>query len=323
MFAFLLFTFVPGCKSSGGSQDDLYGLAVKISSCAVGPEYDGLGLYIDSLLMLDRRIEKDNSTEYVTVGMSRECVEQAKNCDELYACDDVDPADAAVCEGALPDSSQCSGDVIVVCRDYPTEEPFGYDCSTVGMICGQNEYDADCALGVCDSSQDRPYCDGDLLVECDDDKQVLVSHSCYYRSSIECVTTNGGQNCNRQIGGTCTSELGVECGGTGPDCDKYTFRAYCDGPYIVTCRYSNGKESRFDCRDTHPAWTCRLDADNEPDCVPDKEECLIVTDETCDDGVVTTCVGGEITELNCKKYGYSGCATMVNDVDRTVAYCTP
>ena len=54
-------------------------------------------------------------------------------------------------------------------------------------------------------------------------------------------------------------------------------------------------------------------------------ECDENTSDTCDGGVITYCMWGVKTTLDCKTYGLSGCTTVSASLTpgQVVAECTP
>jgi hypothetical protein len=81
---------------------------------------------------------------------------------------------------------------------------------------------------------------------------------------------------------------------------------------------------RRDCQQLIPGTTCQ-DLDDDfwnLMCVPEKECPVEFTGETCENGIITFCFMGEITTLDCREYGLSGCTTE-DTLDGTIAACTP
>jgi hypothetical protein len=53
-------------------------------------------------------------------------------------------------------------------------------------------------------------------------------------------------------------------------------------------------------------------------------DCSGTTSESCSNGVITYCMSGSTSTLDCKQYGLSGCGTTVaTGNQQTIAQCTP
>jgi hypothetical protein len=140
-----------------------------------------------------------------------------------------------------------------------------------------------------------------MLVYCDSSGALIEKH-CSRQNSSECGTNLEGE---------------LDCIGTGEDCSG-GHDPHCDGTVMVGCR--GGKVVRIDCQEVIPDTTCH---DLNDDfwglmCVPEQDCPSDFTEETCQDGVITFCWMGEVTTLDCRAYGLSGCRT-----EGTAAACTP
>ncbi len=59
---------------------------------------------------------------------------------------------------------------------------------------------------------------------------------------------------------------------------------------------------------------CKLGIECEP---------MVPYNEECNDGVITYCLAGKFTDLDCRDYGFGGCDTAIDSHQTTVAFCTP
>lgn len=314
-FVSVLMLVLVGCDGDTGVSLDLCVLA---STCSFdNEERVGVGDTCNLLTMLDATAASGRGTEAKLARVTLSCLKKATNCDDMFSCLKASESEAAVCESA-DGEDRCSSDVMVECDDYPYTVPDAFDCAAAGLVCGELDGSAQCGSAPCDPDTDAPYCDGDLLVTCDE-AGVLVSQDCSFFLGLSCTL----QSCHIRAGGACgTNPQGnLDCVGTGDGCDPDTFEPRCDGSVIVSC--NRGKQSRLDCKKLHPDLTCGFDAARDTvTCVPARNECSINGDDTCQQGVITTCLMGEITEVDCTRYGHTGCATT-REGTRTIAYCVP
>lgn len=304
---------------NGGSGDMPLEKCVLASTCSseLGA-YLGIGDACNYLNLVGRLAAAGQGSGAKLGKAILDCIKAAGDCDAVEACVKASESEAAVCAGA-GGNDRCSGNVMVECGNYPDETPDAFDCADAGLICAQGDYDANCGLATCNPATDQPYCEGNLLVECDEGSGVLVSQDCAHYLGFHC----GIDSCQTRAGGVCGTdpEGGINCVGTGDACDEDVFTNRCDGSVMVTC--NRGKESRVDCKIAHPDLTCRINSNHGAvECQPEKSECLMSGDDSCDAGVVTTCLMGEITKVDCSKYGHTGCAIAQTD-EKTIAYCVP
>jgi hypothetical protein len=240
------------------------------------------------------------------------CAAAATDCASLNACSGQKPADASAC--ATSTTPHCEGNLLVSCGANP---PTATDCTVSGMTCIQGSVTAQCAMGACDSASTKPSCDGDTLVRCEGG--VLQSEFCSSGliTSTTCSGSGTTNNCSTHVGETCGVVGGqAQCVGSGPACDEPSFTNRCDGSVMVTC--TGGKIGQFDCTKLGPQVTCRLASDGSAQCAGAGTQCDSTTPETCQNGVITYCMWGTVTTLDCKRYGLSGCATQSG-----IAQCTP
>ncbi|HOX45388.1 MAG TPA: hypothetical protein PK668_17460 [Myxococcota bacterium] len=250
------------------------------------------------------------------------CIWAAADCDAMRACVLASASEAQACEGAGP-GQRCSGDVLVECDGYPAETPEAWDCAAAGQVCGQTEAGAGCGLEPCTFGTDPDVCDGSVLRRCDEDSGVVQATDCTFYLGYGCTTSGGTWICKTRAGGTCGTDPedgGLACIGTGAVCDEATFTGRCEGSRMVTC--NRGKESGLDCKLMHPDMECALDQQSgSAICQPASQECVMSGNETCQGGVVSFCLLGERRQVDCRAEGFSGCATGVDEDERTVAYC--
>lgn len=313
-----LVLYLSSLAACDGSSGVPMNLCVLASTCTFDDgTHVGVGDTCNSLTLLESMSSAGQGTDARLARANLGCLKKATSCDDIFSCLKASEDEEAVCAEADGDQ-RCSGDVLVECEDDLDATPDAFDCKAAGLVCGELDGDAACGLAACDPDTDAPYCDGDLLVECDG-AGVLVSQDCGFYLGLSCTL----ESCQTRAGGVCgTDPQGViACVGDGEACDRDTFENRCDGTVMVTC--NRGKESRLDCKALHPDLTCRIDTDNGmAECQPAKNECRIDGDDSCQEGVITTCMMGEITEVDCTRHGHTGCATT-REGTRTIAYCVP
>ena len=124
-----------------------------------------------------------------------------------------------------------------------------------------------------------------------------------------------------------TSKGAIGCVGDGEVCEEGNL-GHCDGHVAVTCR--GGRVSRFDCATEATEYrglgTCRMLSDDGPTCGRANAQCDAAApfSETCQDGIVTFCLLGEIRTIDCKHLGFSGCQMVAwpNPSRPVAAYCS-
>jgi hypothetical protein len=115
--------------------------------------------------------------------------------------------------------------------------------------------------------------------------------------------------------------------GTGAACDETTFVNTCDGTVLVTC--AGGKTSRLDCAANGIPQTC-FPATMGPTGFPTAVcggagRTCPGGSESCADGVIDFCLFGSKAQVDCKRYGLSGCTLTSPEVGgpTLLAQCTP
>ncbi len=320
-FPFLLATVLPACSSNGGSStEDLLEKCVLASKCSLAEsETLSLGTVCNLFSTVEGMESQDDSTSTKIISAMISCMMTATTCDQVLACVKASESEAQVCQ-ASGDNNRCSGNVMVECSGNPDEVPDAFDCTAAGLVCAESESDAECGEAICTAGADS-RCEGHLLVKCDDVGVEMIT-DCHVYTGYHCSGGAGDLTCQTRAGGTCGTDPEdgeLACVGTGETCDDEMFENHCDGSVMVTC--NRGKESRLDCQDLHRELTCGVDAQlGVVNCKPVLDECQLTTDESCEAGTITFCLMGKITELDCTKYGSSGCSSNMID-NRTVAFC--
>ena len=303
-----------GCGS--GSSAGLLEVCARVSACSLGTSSFTEGC--NSYVLVDRAGRTSDGTgDRLTVALV-DCVANAPDCAAVEACTTATSAEAEVCAGG--DVDRCAGDVLVECDG--TESPDAFDCASAGLVCGQTEQGAECGTASCDPATTPAQCEGDRAITCDVDGNVLVTRDCRYAMTVSCSSGGGGMTCQSRVGETCAVVDGEpRCIGAGESCDEATFQNSCDGSVVVTC--AGGAIGRRDCAALDPALTCRLESHGAAECAPLAQQCDEHTAETCEGGVITFCLLGEVATVDCASYGLSGCTTFLTETEQTVARCTP
>ena len=317
-----------GCAAACSSSSSSSPGGVSQKTCALTSACSGVGtsLSFGSLCeLLDVAATGDASRLGSSGALVREeslCAQAANDCAALQACITVPASAAAVCNGAT--SAKCSNGYAVQCGQ-PTMDGLtpGRNCAGAGLVCAADSLGAACGTASCDPTTTPPACNGDDLITCSEPGGALSSTNCKYAMSTVCMgSSSGSSSCQTQTAETCGVVNGkAQCVGTGPACDETTFKNSCDGTSIVSC--TGGKTARFDCTSQHPNSTCQLQSDGSAACVGTGTECTSTTPETCVNGVITYCMWGVKTTVDCKAYGLSGCTTFGVGSGPTGAACTP
>jgi hypothetical protein len=123
------------------------------------------------------------------------------------------------------------------------------------------------------------------------------------------------------VANTCGTVGGVaQCVGNGSACDATTFVNACDGSVLTTC--TGGHVATLDCASYGlGVTTCSVDKTDGAICAPVSTACPGGSPETCDAGVITFCMFGVKTTVDCKSFGLSGC--KVSSTTPAAARCTP
>lgn len=239
-------------------------------------------------------------------------------------------ASASLGVGAMCETLQCSGDVLVVCDPLdPNLPPNFHDCTQDGQHCFQGASGAACGTGTCDPAAAASSCQGDVLVRCIDvgtaaaPSGVLVPTDCSKQYGWY-VHLDEGDGCDEAMcdslyANTCGVAGGAaQCMGSGPACPS-DFVASCSGTVVSSC--TGGTVAHFDCASLGPLTCQDSSPPGHPGCVDASTECDGLGDETCEDGVITLCMFGARTTMDCKSYGLSGCTTALSGT-QTLAQCT-
>jgi len=246
-----------GCGSSGSdsslsSMKELEALCERLLQCIpeLEEQFSSEGVSCPEVLyVFERGARVDRSTDTKVIRAVLNCIKKASDCNAMKACGKATTEQAKVC----PDTGwirRCAGDILVECDG--SAQPDAFDCAAAGLHCYQSRYDANCGEASCNPETTKAVCDGDVIKSCYEG--ALVLEDCRWRYTFSCES---GQGCVWHAGGTCAvnSYGEADCVGTGPACDEKTFKAYCDGPVIVTC--AGGKEARLDCSAIDSALTCK------------------------------------------------------------------
>jgi len=311
-FTSLALGVAASCDSSapGQTQHSIEATCARISACGLAmgsagtwsQSFGGCRYFIG---LLGLAVTTEQGSDYSQTRAVLNCVAAASNCDELRACTRPSAAQAAVCDTTAQDT--CVGNTLVTCsRKGTSQEVTAFDCTAAGLVCGASADDALCGIASCDPASTPPSCNGDLLVTCETQGNVLVSRDCRSR----------GQACR-------TNSAGVfNCVGDTP-CDPSTSQLRCEGATQVDCW--DGTESRSDC--SRFGLTCTLEVTGTPDqstrtttCTPIEQQCIVGASESCLNGVITYCSLGLPATFDCRSVGLSGCATQVTGTS-TVARC--
>lgn len=302
-------TLAAACSSSSGNDQ---ALCARLSACVgavagkMGTLCETVSLFADidtSLLGSEDRIEL----------ATFDCVKNASDCTEAQACLTPTSDQAMVCKGQN-NGFHCSGDVAVECGAGAAGR--AEDCGAAGLHCFETASGASCGTDKCDPATTKDSCDGDFRVRCADGG--LQRESCRLTQEVDCSIDNmGNSTCATHVANTCAMVNGeAKCVGDGDACDDATFKPKCDGTTLVTC--TGGKTARVDCTGLDSHLTCKDKGSGQVSCEGAGTECDEDTAETCKDGVVTYCLFGTKTTLDCKSFGYSGCTS-----GSKVAACTP
>ena len=310
-FASLFLGAALGCSSSapGQTSHSAEAMCARLSACGLtidiagsaGESFGGC-LYFAGVVAL---LAPSEASEDKRTAAVFNCISAASNCNELCACSRPTATQASVCDTTTQDT--CSGNTLVNCSMKGTSrEVTGFDCAPAGLVCGASADGALCGMASCNPASTPPSCNGDLLVTCESQGNVLVSRDC----------RREGQACRANSAGI------FDCVGDTP-CDPLTFQFRCDGATEVDCW--GGTESRFDCSTL--GMTCNLKVIGTADgstssmsCTPIEQQCIVGASESCLNGVITYCSLGLPATFDCRSVGLSGCATQVTGTS-TVARC--
>lgn len=268
---------------------------------------------------------------WASVGVQRAAVEAmacklaATDCAGVRACTPAKEAFAAEC-AARPGQGFCAGDVWVLCDDLGAPAS-AFACSAAGMKCGEDVW-AGCGVLPCEFGVTEASCDldaPDVLVECGP-AGFLSRVDCRTSYNYVIVGGKGGDEVYSIAGETCGYDpmRGANgCVGTGAVCDF--FSQTCDGAVLETC--AGGKLARRECAAVEPAGQGCGYFQGGPfagaaSCGLVGTACDLADDEACDGDVLRYCDLGVKAAVDCRKAGYSGCASESRE-GRTIAFCTP
>jgi hypothetical protein len=305
----------PSHPASSGGLD--LGACALVSACATNPT-TGFGMLCEELATQFASVSEDAAGSAAKPDLALfTCIMAAKDCTALRACELATPAQAAACTSSSVGLT-CQGDVLVNCTVAP---PAASDCAAVGQHCFQNGMIAECGTAACDATTPMSSCNGDEIVHCYGGG--ISSLGCGAEIPVtNCTGGPGAWTCVTHAGETCGVVGGTaQCVGAGAACDESSVQASCDGSVVVTC--TGGKIGKFDCKKLGPQVTCGHDPTSAIDCVGAGTQCTDETSESCDGSVLTYCMWGTTSTLECKHYGLSGCGTRQLSTGQTIAYCTP
>ncbi len=231
------------------------------------------------------------------------CYFSATDCASFESClmgPRATAAQLAACSGSK--DAQCQGNVAVDCGS-------GYvqDCGSVGYVCGLDGQSAICGPQSCDSATFTPHCQGNTSVSCSGQGGVVQEESCDGPLQEQvCVEVSGYPYCEDPSG----------------TCDP-SFQASCQGTVATNCK--NGLVTTLDCGAIGLGVDCRVLMDGTAACQGTSgcNDDDGTTKESCNDGIISLCIFGTTTTLDCRSYGLSGCTTTALGGGRTFAACTP
>jgi hypothetical protein len=207
-------------------------------------------------------------------------------------------------------------------------------------------------LAKCETGSWKNFCDGEVLVECDQKSDLLRcadaglkclataydSAACGLRTCAlgEKASCSGNtllkcsysgvvvmEDCALR-GGICAVDEneGAVCTGTGAACttegDDF-FYERCEGTIRVEC--FNGHESRRDCEKEFQGSTCVMLSSYVAGCDFTKSDCDGSEPEGCEGKVISYCdYRGKKATIDCGAFGFSACGTM-RRASQTVAKC--
>ena len=248
------------------------------------------------------------------------CELDAESCEEMFKCGGSEASDdqKALCVGREGEKF-CDGTSILNCSDGPNSLTMTWDCAPFDMQCIETPT-VDCSRQDCIPNTDVPWCDGTKYTYCDDSGTWRTYDCNYHFMPNESVPF--GSDTFAIGSGTCGEDRNglLACTGDGEPCDQFEFENFCDGDHAYVCR--EDRISHLDCRTLGPHETCGLRGSRNIDCIWDDNECTWDSqNEECDDGVITYCLEGGWATLDCKDYGFDGCA-LVDQYNFQSAYCT-
>ncbi len=301
---------VPACSSTGGFPADALRLCALTSGCTPENAAGGFGFMCSNIVMAAAFAPPagmSGSGGSIPGFPSFACMEQATTCAELSACSAPTPADDALCGGKT--GNVCANGVALEGCPKPTSVT---DCTALGVACQASASGASCAPVTCDASN-ALHCEGNTLVGCDPMTGSIVDQDCTLPTSY--VDSNGGVYPYPLVGAC----VNAQCTGAGAPCTSIDPEDYtCQGSVIAGC--GNGHAATFDCTTLNLGLTCS-DQGEGAYCIRPNAECDRLAQETCNDGVITFCLFGVTTTVDCKSYGFSGCGVLTGDPLPAAPFC--
>jgi hypothetical protein len=258
-----------------------------------------------------------------------ECKLAAADCATVRACSPEVGKHGAACADQAG-ATVCDGTVAVSC-DYDGQPVTAVDCAAAGQSCAASPFgfEAGCVAETCDPTTFESRCDPsapDVLLACKSWGN-LIRVDCTTQYGFVAVHKVDGDHFYSIAGETCGFDQQRQangCVGKGEACTS--FSQQCNGAVLETC--AGGKLGHRDCGALTPADQGCGFVQSGPfagaaACGFVGGTCdLGISDESCQDGVVTYCSSAEPASLDCRALGYAGCA-VANQGTRAIAYCTP
>jgi hypothetical protein len=300
----------------------------RYSACLSAEGKYGFGGWCEWLATMEYRHSMSNlrGTEDQVHWAAIECSKKATNCDEFVGCYYIELGTAEYCY-YQDYGGNCLQGIHYDCANHSeTGKHSIQNCAAAGVDCVVEKEGLYASCGEPCSGYGT-MCEGDVLVHCHHDDPFATSEGPGSLRKIDCRFDSNSQVVDGKVipyfSDTCgmNAVLGIiHCTGSGEPCTTSTFNGFCDGNALVTCRWD--RVSRHDCVLEHPDAVCKVDEGGIADCRDICEECSRWSfEETCDNGLVTFCLFGRITRLDCKEFGWSGCAVYDESAPKRV-YCT-
>jgi len=293
---------VLGC--SRGSSKDFAWLCAWMSGCEQGE----VRYLCANLAWAQGRGRTSRTTEDRLRLAGFDCATAATTCAELHACFVPTTEQLARCTGTA--GYVCDGDVLIDCEQQELHQ-----CGRGGLTCLEPSpgFGA-CVDGTCDF-QGTARCDGDVVSMCSTTGQRRTWDCLASEESCQFSSDGGAFTCDEPGSPQTCVEVNGEptCAGTGEACELGSFPPSCEGAVLVTC--SSGFVGRRDCSALDQRLTCGADSSGTPTCRGAGTECDDTTPDECADGVITTCLFGYRTTIDCRSAGFPEC--FVSTIDST------
>jgi hypothetical protein len=228
---------------------------------------------------------------------SLSCLEDAKTCADWWACSAPTPAEEALCGGKTGD--RCVNGVALEGCPKPTSAT---DCGASGLACTTDTEPpwATCTSVTCDGGNPL-HCEGNTLIGCDPSAGTIDHRDCTRADGFQYVS--GGYS-PQPLVGVCEN---AQCVGAGAPCTASPPNDMsCQGSAVVGC--AGGRMGTFDCATLGLGLTCAQAPASIAYCTSTDADCDGSATESCSNGVITSCLFGKTTSIDCKSYGFSGCA---------------